>query len=87
MEDTLNPVVMEIIWAITIIPMVAHNPAWPMIIGKRMYMITPRMVSIEGVNTPPKVPNLFDLAINLNLNHNYNNFRLFSVKRSHRKVT
>jgi hypothetical protein len=26
-------------------------------------MITPSMVNIDGVNTPPKVPNLFDLAI------------------------
>jgi hypothetical protein len=26
-------------------------------------MITPRMVRIDGVKTPPKVPNFFDLFI------------------------
>jgi hypothetical protein len=62
-EETLIPVANAIMWATTIIPMVCHSPASPIIIGKRKYMITPRMVNIEGVKTPPKVPNLFDFAI------------------------
>ena len=54
---------MEIICATAIIPRVAIKPAWPTIIGSLRYMITPRMERMDGVKTPPKVPNLFDLAI------------------------
>jgi hypothetical protein len=63
MEETLNPVVTEIICATTMIPMVAHKPASPTIIGSLKYMITPRIVKIEGTNTPPNVPNLELFAI------------------------
>ena len=34
---------------------------------KRMYMITPSMVSTEGVKTPPKVPNFFCMFIYSNI--------------------
>ena len=61
-DDTLKLVVAEIRWAITIIPMVAIRPASPTIIGKRIYIITPRMVKMEGVKTPLKVLNLLDCA-------------------------
>ena len=44
-------------------PKVPKSPASPAIIGRRMYIITPSIVRIEGVKTPPKVPNFFDLAI------------------------
>jgi len=62
-EATLRPVVKDIMWAITMIPMVFIKPACPMIAGKRRYMITPKMVNMEGVNTPLKVPNFLALAI------------------------
>jgi hypothetical protein len=51
------------------IPSVDHNPAAPTIIGSRRYIITPRIVNIEGVKTPPKVPNLLIFAIRLGLSH------------------
>ncbi len=63
MDEILNPVVIEMIWAIIIIAKVAISPASPTIQPSRMYMITPRMVSIEGVNTPPKAPNFFTCPI------------------------
>jgi hypothetical protein len=33
----------------------------PTTVPNRIYMITPKIVSKEGVNTPPKVPNFFSL--------------------------
>ena len=33
-------------------------PAWPTTWPKRRNMMTPRIVSVLGVKTPPKVPNL-----------------------------
>jgi hypothetical protein len=45
----------------------------------RMYKITPRIVRMEGVNTPPKVPNLFDLAIGF-FNHNHMDLDGFYLK-------
>jgi len=36
-----------------------YNPDSPMIIGSLRYMITPRIVRMEGTKTPPNVPNLF----------------------------
>jgi hypothetical protein len=64
-DETLKPVITEIMCAITMIPIVAQNPASPTIIGSRKYMITPRMVKMDGVNTPPKVPNLLTFAIQI----------------------
>jgi hypothetical protein len=69
MEDTLRPVVTEMICATIIMPMVAHKPASPIIIGSLKYMITPKRVSIEGTNTPPKVPNLFCFDIWVEFNY------------------
>jgi len=63
MEETLKPVEREMMCATTIIPMAAIKPACPTIIGSRKYIITPKMVRIDGVKTPPKVPNLFDFAM------------------------
>jgi len=62
-EATLKLVVIEIIWAITIIAMVFINPACPIMVGNLKYIITPNMVKIEGVKTPLKVPNFlfFDI--------------------------
>ena len=62
-EEMLNPVEIELICATAMMPRVASRPACPTIIGSLRYMITPRMDRMEGVKTPPKVPNLFDLAI------------------------
>ena len=39
--------------------MAPRMPACPTMNPARRNMITPRMVKIEGVNTPPNVPNLF----------------------------
>jgi hypothetical protein len=57
---------MEMKCATRIIARVVNKPACPTIHGSRKYMITPRIVRIEGVNTPPNVPNLLDF-INKNL--------------------
>ena len=35
-------------------------PAWPTTKPARINMMTPKMVRIEGVKTPPKVPSRFD---------------------------
>jgi hypothetical protein len=43
-------------------PKVAQRPACPIIHGKRRYMITPRMVRMEGVKTPPNAPNFLAFA-------------------------
>ena len=55
-EATDRPVVMEMICATRMIKRVIHKPACPVIQGKRRYMMTPRIVRMEGVNTPAKVP-------------------------------
>ena len=39
------------------------KPALPTTQPKRIYIITPKMVSIEGVKTPAKVPNFFPSVI------------------------
>jgi hypothetical protein len=62
-EETDKPVVTEMIWAIRIIIMVPMSPALPTTHPNLRYIITPRMVSTEGTNTPPKVPNFWALAI------------------------
>jgi hypothetical protein len=62
MDDTLKPVVTEMRCATTMMPSVAKRPPWPTIQGRRMYMMTPRIVRIAGVNTPPKVPNFLVAA-------------------------
>jgi hypothetical protein len=36
-----------------------QSPAWPTTVLNRRNMMTPRMVSRLGVNTPPKVPNAY----------------------------
>jgi hypothetical protein len=33
-----------------------QSPVWPTTQPNRRYMITPKMVRMEGVKTPPKVP-------------------------------
>ena len=63
MDETLNPVDKDMMWATTMIPIVAISPACPTMVGNLKYIITPKIVKIEGVKTPPKVPNLADLAI------------------------
>ena len=60
----LNPVVTEITCAIKITIIVPQRPALPTTQPNRMYIITPRMVRIDGVKTPPNVPNFFESAIN-----------------------
>ena len=45
----------------SMIRMTAATPDWPTTWPRRRNMITPRMVSVQGVNTPPKVPNFFSL--------------------------
>lgn len=67
-DETLNPVDMEIICATTIIATEVKNPACPTIQGNLRYIITPSIVKIEGVNTPLKVPNLPDF---INIFENY----------------
>ena len=62
-EATLSPVATEMMCATTMMAIVVHNPAWPTIVGRRRYMITPRIVRIDGVKTPAKVPNFFAPAI------------------------
>ena len=42
---------------------VERRPASPTMYGSLIYMITPRIVRIEGVKTPPKVPNFPALAM------------------------
>jgi hypothetical protein len=39
------------------------RPTFPTTHPKRRYMITPRIVRIEGVNTPPKVPSLLEPVV------------------------
>lgn len=57
MDEMLKPVATLMTWATRIITMEPIRPAWPTTHPKRMYIITPRMVRIEGVNTPAKNPN------------------------------
>src|SRR5690606_39113181 len=63
MDEMLRPVVTEITCATAMIPRAMYRPALPTTQGRRMYMMTPRIVRIDGVNTPPKVPNFpsFDM--------------------------
>ena len=42
---------------------VPMSPTFPTTQPKRKYMITPRMVSMEGVNTPPNVFSCFAVLI------------------------
>ena len=59
----IKPVVTDIICAITIIARAYISPASPTTQPSRIYIITPRMVNIDGVNTPAKAPNFFACAI------------------------
>jgi hypothetical protein len=52
----LNPVVTEIICAIKIMPIVYIKPASPTTQPKRIYIITPKIVNKDGVNTPANAP-------------------------------
>lgn len=56
-EAKLRLVEKDMMCATTIIPNVLISPAWPRMTGNLRYMITPRMVSMEGVKTPLNVPN------------------------------
>ena len=56
MADRLNEVSVVMVLDSARIARPSHNPAWPVTNPVRMNMITPRMVSTQGVNTPPKVP-------------------------------
>ncbi len=40
-----------------------YRPAVPITQPKRKYMITPKIVRIEGVKTPAKAPNFLAIAI------------------------
>jgi hypothetical protein len=52
--------VIEIKWANTIINITWTIPEeLPTTLPRRIYIITPRIVSNEGVKTPLKVPNFF----------------------------
>lgn len=62
-DDTLNPVVTAITCATNIMSMVPNSPAFPTTQPKRIYIMTPKMVRMEGVKTPSKVPNFFLLGI------------------------
>ena len=42
---------------------VPPRPTLPTTQPNLRYMMTPRMVRIEGVNTPPKVPKAWDLLL------------------------
>lgn len=46
------------------IPIAPIRPALPTTQPKRIYMITPKIVRIEGVKTPANAPNLFFSAMN-----------------------
>ena len=70
-EETLKPVVIEIKWAKTIIRTTCIIPEeLPTTLPKRIYIITPRIVSKEGVKTPLNVPNFFCVAIK-SIRYNY----------------
>lgn len=58
-EEILNPVVIEITCAIKTMKIEPHSPAFPTTHPNLRYMITPSMVRMDGVNTPPKAPNFF----------------------------
>ena len=59
-DDILNPVDTDTTCAIRIMPKtITSVPEFPITHPKRRYMITPRIVRIEGINTPPNVPNFF----------------------------
>lgn len=62
MDATDKPVVTEITWANKTMPIVPSRPAFPRTQPKRWYMITPRIVKIEGVNTPKNMPYFFWMA-------------------------
>ena len=55
-SDSVVSVVMAL--AASTINSALKMPALPTTSPKRRNMITPRIVSTQGVNTPPKVPNL-----------------------------
>ncbi len=59
----LKPVEIEITWAIIIIIIVPIRPALPTTQPILKYIITPKIVRIEGVKTPAKAPNFFFDAI------------------------
>ena len=58
-EETDNPVIKVIQVEKKRINKTPQKPEYPIIVGKRKYIITPKIVKTLGVNTPPKVPNLF----------------------------
>ncbi|MEJ2503387.1 MAG: hypothetical protein P8177_08760 [Gemmatimonadota bacterium] len=55
----LSPVRKVIDVASVTITSAPSSPTLPTTHPKRRYMITPRMVRIDGVNTPPNVPSPF----------------------------
>ena len=55
-EAIESPVKKVMAVAMVTISKVPAKPTWPTTHPKRRYIITPKMVRIEGVNTPPKVP-------------------------------
>ena len=55
-EERLSAVVSVITTESTTMASAPATPALPTTQGCRMYMMTPRMVSVVGVNTPAKVP-------------------------------
>ena len=63
MDDILKPVDTDTTCAIIIMPITINSvPEFPTTHPNRRYMITPRIVRIEGINTPPNVPNFFMLS-------------------------
>ena len=60
MDDIDKPVEMVMLFANNIIATAPKNPALPTTQPRRKYIITPKIVTTSGVNTPPNVPNLVD---------------------------
>jgi hypothetical protein len=56
MDEVVNTVM---VLARTRMDRAPSTPAWPITKLARMNMITPRMVRMAGVNTPPNVPKRF----------------------------
>ena len=55
-EETLKPVATVMRWATTTMISAPPKPTLPTTFPSERYMTTPRMVRIDGVNTPPNVP-------------------------------
>ncbi len=64
MLEMLSPVLMLMTWETAMMPSATYRPPLPTTHGRRRYMMTPRIVRMLGVKTPPNVPNFPSLATN-----------------------